>query len=106
MELCIKENGIQKAIKEMEEESKFGLMDHAMMDSGKMEWLADMADSSMLKVTFMKVPGMKIKLTDLVSTLTTTVLDMKDNGSTTNNTEMELKNGLMVHNTKANMLKV
>lgn len=106
MELCIKENGIQKAIKEMEEESKFGLMDHAMMDSGKMEWLADMADSSMLKVTFMKVPGMKIKLTDLVSTLTTTVLDMKDNGSTTSNTEMELKNGLMVHNTKANMLKV
>jgi len=106
MELCIKENGILRAIKEMEEEYKSGLMVHAMTDSGRMEWLAAMADSSMLKVMFMKVPGTKTKLTDLVSTLTTTVLDTKDNGLTTNNTEMELKNGLMVHNTKANMLKV
>jgi hypothetical protein len=105
MELCIKENGIQRAIKEMEEECKFGQMVHAMMDSGKTEWLAAMVDSYMLKVTFMKELGMRIKLTDLVSTLTTMVVDMKVNGSTTNSTEMESKNGQMVHNTKVNMLK-
>ena len=106
MELCTKANGIPILKKEMERVFKSGQMVLATTDSGKMEWLADMADSSMLKVTFMKVPGMKTKLTDLASTLTTTVLDTKDNGLTTNNTEMELKNGLMVHNTKANMLKV
>ena len=105
MELCIKENGIQKVIKEMEEVSRFGLMVQDMTDSGKTEWLAAMADSFMLKVTFTKELGMRIKRTDLASTLITTVADTRDNGSTISSTEMESRNGQMVHNTKANMLK-
>ena len=106
MELCIKENGTQRAIKEMEEEFRFGPMAHVMTDSGRTEWPAAMEDQFMLKVTFTKVPGTKIKQTDLESTLTTMEVDTKANGSTTSNTEMELKNGQMVLNTKANMLKV
>ena len=80
MELCIKESGIQKATKETEEVFKFGQMVPAMMASGRMAWPVAMEDSFMLKVTFMKELGMRIRPMDLVSILTTTVVDMKDNG--------------------------
>lgn len=80
MVLCTKENGTQRAIKEMEEAFKFGQMVPAMMASGRMVWPVAMEDSYMLKVMFMRVLGMKIRPMDLVSTLTTTEVDMKDNG--------------------------
>ena len=59
----------------------------------------------MLKVMFTKELGTKIRLMDLEFIPITTAVGMKDNGLTINSTEMELRNGQMVLNTRANMLK-
>ena len=59
----------------------------------------------MLKETFMRELGMKIKLMAMESTPIMVEVDMKDNGLVINNTVMEMKNGLMVQNTLANIIK-
>ena len=53
----------------------------------------------------MRELGMKIKLMVMESTPIMAEVDMKDNGLVINNTVMEMKNGLMVQNTLANIIK-
>ena len=59
MDKNIKVNGLK--IKEMVEESIFGLMGKDMMDFGKMEILMALEESFMLMVMFMKEISFKIK---------------------------------------------
>ena len=59
----------------------------------------------MLKETFMRELGTKIKLMVTESTLITVEVVMKDSGLVINNTVMGMKNGQMVQNTLANIIK-
>ena len=59
----------------------------------------------MLKETFTRELGMKIKLMVMESTPIMAEVDMKDNGLVINNTVMEMKNGLMAQSTLANIIK-
>jgi len=97
----------------MVEEYKSGQMDQDTMASGEMVWPMDMDVLYMLKEMFMRVNGPRIKQMasegrgiDSEFTLIITEVDMKDNGSKINNTDMVLNNGQMVQNTKVSMNKV
>lgn len=103
MELCIKGSGLLMITRKTEEEYRFGLMDQDMMDSGKMEWLMVMEDLFMLREMFMKVSGTKTKLMVMVFILTLMEADTRVNGTRINNMVMELNNGQMVRNMRANM---
>ena len=60
----------------------------------------------MLKETFMRELGTMIKLMVMESTLIMVGVVTKDNGSVINNMVMGMKNGQMVQNTQANIIKV
>jgi len=59
----------------------------------------------MLKETFMRELGMKIKLMVMESTLIMVEVDTKVNGLVINNMDTVMKNGLMVQNTQDNIIK-
>jgi len=59
----------------------------------------------MLKETFMRELGMKIKLMVMESTLIMVEVVTKVNGLVINNMDTEMKNGLMVQNTQDNIIK-
>ena len=80
MDKYIKVNGLK--IKEMVEESIFGLMGKDMMDFGKMEILMALADSYMLTVIFMKEISFKIKNMELVNKNGLVVKFIKESGLT------------------------
>jgi len=65
-----------------------------------MERLKDMEDLCTQKETFMKVIGLRIKLTVLESTHITTVRNSQEIGYLINNKDMEKNNGQMVLNMK------
>jgi hypothetical protein len=97
--LFIKENGIRKLIKKMEEVSKFGQMVQDMMDFGNMILLKDMVVLFMLRVMSMKDNGKMIKQMALEFILITTEIDTLVTGKRTNNTARVLKCGPMTQNT-------
>jgi hypothetical protein len=101
----IKENGTQKQVKEMEKEFKFGLMVPAMTASGRMEWPKAMDDWFMLKATSMKVPGTLIKQMATEFTPIMEEVVMRDNGSMTNKTVKEARNGQTAQSTSATINK-
>ena len=101
----IKENGTSKPTKKTEEVFRYGLTDQDTMVSGSMEKHKAMEDSSMLKVTYTKEIGSRIKLMDMESTHITTVQNSLVIGSSTNNKAMEKNSGQMVHNTKVTIRK-
>jgi hypothetical protein len=92
-------------IKKTEEEYKYGLTVQDTMVFGEMEWPTVMEDLFMLKVMFTKENGQKIKLMDMVFIHILMEADMKANGTKISSTVLELNNGQMVQNTKANMNK-
>ena len=89
MELCIRGNGLSNQIKKMEEEFKYGQTVLDMMDFGDREWQTDMEDLFMLKETYMKVSGQKIKQMDSGFILILMEVDMKVIGFKINNTVLE-----------------
>jgi galactokinase len=80
----------------MAEVFRFGKMDPGMMVSGKMEWHMDWVDWFMLKVTYTKVNGLKIKLMVMESNKTIKEADTKEIGRMINRMVKESKNGLTV----------
>ena len=92
--------------REMAEVFRFGKMDPDMMVSGKMEWHMDWAVWFMLKVTYTKVNGLKIKLMVMESNKTTKEADTKETGRMINKTVKESRNGLMVQFMKENIKMV
>ena len=105
MEQSIKENGTSRPTKKTEEVFRYGLMDQDTMVSGSMEKLKDMEDSFMLKVTYTKEIGSRIKLMDMESTHITTAQNSLVIGSLTNNKAMEKSSGQMVHSMKVTIKK-
>ena len=65
-------------------ESKYGQMVHDMMDSGGMAWPMDMEDLYMLKVTFTRVNGLRIRPMDMEFILISTAAGMRASGSRIN----------------------
>ena len=90
----------------MDGEYKSGQTDRGMMGFGEIVWLMVMEGSFMLKVTFMKVNGLTIKL--MVSGYTHIIKagSMKASGSRTSNTGTELKHGQTETNLKGTTCKV
>lgn len=86
-------------------DSRFGLMDLSMMDSGKMTRLTEMGNSFMLMVMFMTVSGKMIKLMawDIICTLMEPPIT--ENGRMTNNTAKALRHGQMAQGMKGHILK-
>ena len=98
-------NKTEKA-KRMVEEFKYGQMAPATTVSGVMEWQMAMVVLSMLKVTFMKANGLRIRQMAMVSILILMVAATKDNGMQTSNMALVLNNGLMEPSMMASMNKV
>jgi hypothetical protein len=108
MEPCIKENGSQDQearAKKMVVEFRYGQMDRDTMDSGEMEWPMGMVVWFTLRAMSMKENGPKTKQMVTVYILTLMEAGMRANGSQISNTEVALKNGQMVPNTKASTSK-
>jgi hypothetical protein len=105
MEQCIKVNGLFNQIRKMDEVFKYGQMDRDMMDFGDKEWQTDMEDLFMLKETYMKESGLKIKQMGSESILILMGADMKVIGFKISNTVLELSNGQMEQNMKDSMNK-
>lgn len=76
----MRENGIRIRIRNMEKESRYGQMEVFMKVIGKQMLLKVGEDLCMLMEIFMKDFGCRIKLMDLESIFTKTVLHMKENG--------------------------
>lgn len=85
---------------------KFGLMDHAMMDSGEIVRPMAMVDWCTLKVMYMKESGQMIRLMEWVYTHIIKEADMLANGVKINSMVMVLNNGQMEPNLKAIMKMV
>ena len=79
----------------MEEEFKFGRTAADTTDSGRKAWLMAEVDWCTLMEMFTMVNGRKTKHMDMVPNKTTTEVDTKDNGSTTNSMVKEKKLGQM-----------
>ena len=91
-----KVNGMKKPIKEMVEDTRYGLMVLYMKDIGKTIRLMDVADLSMLMETFTKVIGRMTRLMDLENTCILMALNTKESGEKTNNMGKVKKHGPMV----------
>ena len=94
-------NGTRRLIRKTGEESKYGQTAQDMMAFGRMISLKDMADLSMLRVTFTKDNGKMIKLMALESIRIAMATDTSETGRRTNSTARVLKSGLMTPNTTA-----
>ena len=105
MVLCIKANGWLMRTRKMVEVFRFGLMDQGTMDSGGTEWPMDMEDLCMLRVTFTRENGPKIKQMVMEFTLILMEADMKVNGFKINNMDLVSNNGLTAPSTRVNTSK-
>ena len=101
----MKENGLRVRMCVMAVASRYGLMGLATRDTGRATRPTAEEDSSMQTETSMKESGKMIRPTAEESTLTWTAADMKENGLKTNNTDLVLKDGLMVPHMRASTCK-
>ena len=99
-------NGSSRKTRKIEEEFKFGQTEADTMASGEMAWPMDKEDLYTPKVMSMKENGLMTKPMGLESTLTSTEVVTKVNGTKISNTALELSSGQMVLNMKVNMNKV
>jgi hypothetical protein len=87
MDVYITENG--SMIRKMEEEYKYGQMDHDMKDNGAITEPTATEEWSMQKVIFMKVNGSMIKLTEKVHIHKIKEVSIKELGSMINKMDLE-----------------
>jgi len=95
-----------KMAKRMEEENRYGRMEHFMRDIGKMIWQMVRVDLFRLEEIAMKANGLMIKLRGRGSIIIMMALHIPGSGIMTNSMVMAMSNGVMDHNTKATMWKV
>ena len=76
-----------------------------MKVTGPMIWLMVRGDSSKLEETFTKESGLTIKLKEKEFTFIRMEPHTQDSGTTTSNTGMAMKNGLMGLNMRVTMLR-
>lgn len=94
---------MKSLIREMAEVPKYGQMALSTKDTGRMTKPMAKEDLSMPMEMYMKVNGRMTRLMVMVSTCILTVLNMRDTGRRTNNTEKVGRPGLMGHSTKETM---
>jgi hypothetical protein len=87
MDVYITENG--SMIRKMDEEYKYGQMDHDMKDNGAITEPTATEEWSMQKVIFMKVNGSMIKLTEKVHIHKIKEVSIKELGSMINKMDLE-----------------
>jgi len=103
MEPCIKVNGMIVKVLETAEVFKFGKMDQDMTDFGRAAWRMVRVVLYMLKATYTRVNGSKIRLMAMEFNKTIKAAVMKETGRTINKMVKELKNGQMVQSMKASI---
>jgi hypothetical protein len=87
MDVYITENG--SMIRKMEEEYKYGQMDHDMKDNGAITEPTATEEWFMQKVIFMKVNGSMIKLMEKVHIRKIKEVSIKELGSMINKMDLE-----------------
>lgn len=102
MELFMLVSGLKKVL-DMEEECKFGEMGQNMKATGRMIWLMEKEDLSILMVMYMRESGQMTKLMEEVSIYIWMEPNTMENGKKTNNMDMDKRPGQMGLNMKAIM---
>ena len=86
-------------------ESRYGQIGHVMRGSGKTIEQMERVSSIMLMVMFSMVLGLTTRLMAMVCIYTLTVISTEDTGNRIFNMDSALRTGLMVLNTRANIMR-